>query len=458
MENSLIYGGQIAGFPEQVVLKMQEYQFAQSGKNDIKAFESLKSAVLEKEGFDWNKTVEKHTFWREVILEKNFDIFFQKFNCGWTLNDLKFGRVAMLNDGTLEDLETVLQHVFPKCKSTTTGLYKYYISNSKDIERWCRDDYTDLPKQSVKLFLEQIPIPKVWTLEDLRLGKVALLNDGSLEDLKEVLKTVFPEDTATDSMNGGCKYYFKHPNSIKYPNYWDCADYTDLPTQSLKKFLEQINLYTVVYCKTIEQWNQVLNYIGDPYKLKNKINSFKGCQKACIVISAKTPDGIGKYDDEFRLEKKSKIYSFEEWDKTILNSTNIPSNNMAQTLSRKQLVELYNIHTCSEWRSRIDVYLQKLLRASDNTEIIISEDDIRDVFKKCTAIQIAAVTSMGIKHGINILNYPNGFYELHFSNGETLIIKKVGNQYQHLESDIYHNIAYINPIISIQEMVLVPKK
>ena len=44
-----------------------------------------------------------------------------------------------------------------------------------------------------------------FTIEDLRNGKVAVENDGTLEELKEVLNLAFPDDKT--SINGAFNYY-----------------------------------------------------------------------------------------------------------------------------------------------------------------------------------------------------------------------------------------------------------
>ena len=77
----------------------------------------------------------------------------------------------------------------------------------------------------------------MFTIEDLKQGKCAVINDGTLEELREVLKLAFP-DSILD-VAGGCRYYFLD-NKLKNEKeiyVWDLDNNTNLPTQSVKDFL-----------------------------------------------------------------------------------------------------------------------------------------------------------------------------------------------------------------------------
>lgn len=76
---------------------------------------------------------------------------------------------------------------------------------------------------------------KLYTIKDLANGLVAVKNDGTLEELRKVIKLAWPNDIKT----GGC-YRFYYKNCAKN-EYWP-SDSTDLPKQSVKDFLKQINM------------------------------------------------------------------------------------------------------------------------------------------------------------------------------------------------------------------------
>jgi hypothetical protein len=75
-----------------------------------------------------------------------------------------------------------------------------------------------------------------YTIEDLREGKCAVINNGTKDELREVLKAAFPEDT--NGLHGSEMYYSR---STRLPNVeWRGLCATSLPKQSVKDFLIQI--------------------------------------------------------------------------------------------------------------------------------------------------------------------------------------------------------------------------
>lgn len=66
--------GQIKDFPIEVVEKMIERQVEQGNPADVRVFQDIVTG-----GFFWNETIEGYDFWCEVILRKNFDLFFEKY-------------------------------------------------------------------------------------------------------------------------------------------------------------------------------------------------------------------------------------------------------------------------------------------------------------------------------------------------------------------------------------------
>lgn len=68
--------GDIKNFPIEVVQKMVERQYEQTGKHDIKVFQECRYANAKKGGFSWDKTIEGEPFWHNVIILRHFDEFF----------------------------------------------------------------------------------------------------------------------------------------------------------------------------------------------------------------------------------------------------------------------------------------------------------------------------------------------------------------------------------------------
>ena len=71
--------GQLIDFPKEIIARILDYQEEQGNKRDVTVFEKSKFTPLEVGGFAWNRTKEKDVFWYEIISNKNFDLFFEKY-------------------------------------------------------------------------------------------------------------------------------------------------------------------------------------------------------------------------------------------------------------------------------------------------------------------------------------------------------------------------------------------
>lgn len=97
----------------------------------------------------------------------------------------------------------------------------------------------------------------MYTIEDVTNGKCAIINDGTIEQLKEVLHTAFPLDRKV--IGGNNKIYMA---STSNPGFWNSSNNTDLPTQSVKDFLEpQLQRGDLVYVSDNSIENAVSNKI-----------------------------------------------------------------------------------------------------------------------------------------------------------------------------------------------------
>ena len=69
--------GQIKDFPIEVVQKMVEKQVHQGNKADVKVFQVNADSCWD--GFEWARTIEGDSFWRNVIYQADFPLFFEKY-------------------------------------------------------------------------------------------------------------------------------------------------------------------------------------------------------------------------------------------------------------------------------------------------------------------------------------------------------------------------------------------
>lgn len=74
--------GDIEGFPIEVVHVMCERQLEQTGKVDPSVFASDKSASSNEGGFHWGSTIEGDEFWCNVIIDKDWKAFYDRFANG----------------------------------------------------------------------------------------------------------------------------------------------------------------------------------------------------------------------------------------------------------------------------------------------------------------------------------------------------------------------------------------
>jgi hypothetical protein len=71
-----------------------------------------------------------------------------------------------------------------------------------------------------------------YTIQDLTRGICAVKNDGTIDELKDVLSTAFNWERKYSV--GNSSFYFKHP---MFEMAWQCSNETKLPFQSVKDFI-----------------------------------------------------------------------------------------------------------------------------------------------------------------------------------------------------------------------------
>lgn len=79
VEEKSTYGGEIADFPIEIVEKMLERQVEQGYARDVSVFEKYKCSGGLSYGFAWYDTNDGKDFWNDVINNKNFALFFERY-------------------------------------------------------------------------------------------------------------------------------------------------------------------------------------------------------------------------------------------------------------------------------------------------------------------------------------------------------------------------------------------
>lgn len=128
--------GSIEGFPLEVVAKMLERQYEQSGKIDLSGFE-LNRALVAPLGFDWRATEEGTEFWNSVIYGRDFSEFFERYPKDASTGDshtFREGEPVLVRDN--QENAWVLLAFVNTCEDT---IYHYEATDglSKSVWRSC---------------------------------------------------------------------------------------------------------------------------------------------------------------------------------------------------------------------------------------------------------------------------------------------------------------------------------
>jgi hypothetical protein len=145
-------------------------------------------------------------------------------------------------------------------------------------KEWAKPtDYTEITFEEFKKYV--LKQDYIYTIEDLKNGKCAVINDGTIEELDKVLSTAEGKP---------CNRVYIIRNTSKY--YWNQDGYFwgnqrenkyNLPTQSVKEFIKQINMnkeifgYKLVKEKYKESVKKILNAPKFPLESSPKLLDFK---------------------------------------------------------------------------------------------------------------------------------------------------------------------------------------
>jgi hypothetical protein len=146
VEKSDLVGG-IENFPIEVVEKMIEEQVRQDNIPNVEVFQKCATLDDDDGGFTWKNTKDGEKFWKEVIVENNFDLFFKKYrkkpNLVYIIGDSEIGMDIIK---TLEKYGGVNTHNY---KGDSDGTLYYIEPNNNTIEM-C---YADTDKNLFEVLL-----------------------------------------------------------------------------------------------------------------------------------------------------------------------------------------------------------------------------------------------------------------------------------------------------------------
>ena len=126
-----------------------------------------------------------------------------------------------------------------------------------------------------------------FTIKDLAEGKCAVKNDGTVEELNKVLRAAFPKDVQS---SGDWIYYARH----YYSNRWESFTRIEIPVQSVKDFLEELELP-----KLLKRGDRILVSIDGHYWEKSIFLTYIEDAKDPIICVAKDDEELFKHGNKF---------------------------------------------------------------------------------------------------------------------------------------------------------------
>ena len=135
-------------------------------------------------------------------------------------------------------------------------------------------------------------------IKQLREGTIAVENDGTLDELRKVLKYAFPNDVSVSK--GFTKYYFASQDK----NYWSLYETTSLPSHSVKEFLKPENEYPKVMrvsmfpIKTKEEFKEALTRVV----FMEKCGKFIAWNKAKTIKESELQTGCATWEYAVELD------------------------------------------------------------------------------------------------------------------------------------------------------------
>lgn len=138
----------------------------------------------------------------------------------------------------------------------------------------------------------------MYTIEDLRNGKCAVENDGTLEELKKVLKEAFPADECSPS--GDSQFYYGKHNRVTWYSALYTSLPTSLPTQSVKDFISQLE-----FNPKRGDWVEVRDQDTEKWVKRIFLAKIEGAENPFIAVNA-------NYEDNFLVGRKFSLVPWKQ--------------------------------------------------------------------------------------------------------------------------------------------------
>ena len=158
-------------------------------------------------------------------------------------------------------------------------------------------------------------------IKKLRKGTIAVVNDGTLEELRKVLRYAFPKDMT--NLQGVLKYYYKRP----YHDEWMGIDNTHLPTHSVKEFLKPENEYP----KVMKVSNKPIETLEEFKNANTRVVFMEKCGKFIAWLHVDT------------IEKSENVTSTAVWNYAVDLDWQPKEESKPLKLTMEQIAEKFNV-------------------------------------------------------------------------------------------------------------------
>lgn len=302
----------------------------------------------------------------------------------YTIEDLRNGKCAVINNGTLEELNAVLKAAFSNDNKKVTQIENnrsYYHKCNNNRKEWVCTNLNIPQKQSVKEFYKQLqPQFEVdkWYKEvnSFLYIKYSKEDDNYIYSNEVVCQVGFRQIKNESWTKGKTRQWILCEDLSEIQEY--------LPDNHPDKYFTIKDLFegkvAVIDDGTKEELSEVLNYA-----FPDKNWNWGGVENYHKYFHKWTRDAKDNPDSDTLPKQSVKLFSNQ-----------IPKT-MKQYLTRKQLIELHKADSCEDWKSKIKSILEHNILATDDTKFEIIQPMIDLANKRCNPKQKELLTKAGLK-------------------------------------------------------------
>ena len=158
-------------------------------------------------------------------------------------------------------------------------------------------------------------------IKQLRERTIAVKNDGTLNELRKVLKYAFPLD------KGNTTGLYLNYSASNDRDYWNGADTTNLPTHSVKEFLKPENEYP----KVMRVSNKPIETLEDFKNANTRVVFMEKCGKFIAWLHINT------------IEKSENVTSTAVWNYAVDLDWQPEEEIKPLKLTMEQIAEKFNV-------------------------------------------------------------------------------------------------------------------